>query len=101
MRGHSVKGPTWCVESVACRWEEIRTEGCDNHNLVFVSSCRLSTTGALDWGWGGGCEGGGVSMSRDKFKGNLAHKFMDVYFLCFSFHSDISNRLKMKKNLKY
>ena len=52
-------------------------------------------------GVGGGWEGGGVSMSRDKFKGNLAHKFMDVYFLCFSFHSDISNRLKMKKNLKY
>ena len=27
-------------------------------------------------------------------KGNLAHKFMDIYFLCLSFHLDISNRLE-------
>ena len=29
-------------------------------------------------------------------KGNLAHNFMDPYFLCFSFHLDISNMLKTK-----
>ena len=32
------------------------------------------------------------------FKGNLAHQFMDVYFLWLSFHLDIlSNRLETKK----
>ena len=30
------------------------------------------------------------------FKGNLAHNFMDLYFLCLSFHLDISNMLKTK-----
>ena len=29
-------------------------------------------------------------------KGNLAHNFMDLYFLCLSFHLDISNMLKTK-----
>ena len=29
-------------------------------------------------------------------KGNLAHNFMDFYFLCLSFHLDISNMLKTK-----
>ena len=29
-----------------------------------------------------------------KVAGNLAHKFMDVYFLCLSFHLDITNRLE-------
>ena len=31
-------------------------------------------------------------------KGNLAHKFMDVYFLWLSFHLDITNRLETKRN---
>ena len=30
------------------------------------------------------------------FKGNLAHNFMDLYFLCLSFHLDIYNMLKTK-----
>ena len=30
------------------------------------------------------------------FKGNLAHKFMIFYFVCLSFHFDISNTLKTK-----
>ena len=29
-------------------------------------------------------------------KGNLAHNFMDLYFLCLSFHLDIANMLKTK-----
>ena len=29
-------------------------------------------------------------------KGNLAHKFMDLYFWCLSFPLDISNMLKTK-----
>ena len=29
-------------------------------------------------------------------KGNLAHNLMDLYFLCLSFHLDISNMLKTK-----
>ena len=29
-------------------------------------------------------------------KGNLAHNFMDLYFLCLSFHLEIHNMLKTK-----
>ena len=31
---------------------------------------------------------------RHKLKGNLAHQFMTLYFLCLSFHFEISNILK-------
>ena len=34
-------------------------------------------------------------------KGNLAHRFMDVYFLCLSFLLDISNSKEMEKKWKY
>ena len=33
------------------------------------------------------------------FKGNLAHNLMDLYFLCLSFHLDISNMLETKYTL--
>ena len=32
-------------------------------------------------------------------KGNLAHNCMDLYFLCLSFHLDISNMLETKYTL--
>ena len=37
-----------------------------------------------------------VNANMWGLKGNLAHKFMILYFLCLSFHFDISNTLKTK-----
>ena len=34
-------------------------------------------------------------------KGNLTHKFMDVYSMCLSFHLDICNRLETKPQWNY
>ena len=36
-------------------------------------------------------------MGRAYVKGNLAHKFMDLYFLCLSFHLDVYIMMKAKK----
>ena len=33
-------------------------------------------------------------IDKLRFKGNLAHKFTDLYLVCLSFHLDISNMLK-------
>ena len=41
-------------------------------------------------------EGPAGPYRRPPIKGNLAHNFMDLYFLCLSFHLDISNMLKRK-----
>ena len=35
-------------------------------------------------------------LENISLKGNLAHKFMDIYFLCLSFHLDIYDMLKTK-----
>ena len=40
--------------------------------------------------------GGGGKRVSAMLKGNLAHKFMIFYFVCLSFHFDISNTLKTK-----
>ena len=39
---------------------------------------------------------GGGTSGLTCLKGNLAHNFMDIYFLCLTFHLDISNMLETK-----
>ena len=63
---------------------------------VRTNAADPRVTGPVNRGWRRGAgtrEGRGEKVG---VKGNLAHNFMDLYFLCLSFHLDISNMLKTK-----